>query len=156
MSEYPYHFEAEVELLDFGNMAYSVVYVPSRLKKQLPLKEHPRLRIDGEVNGIRINAAFQPSGSGWYLMLSKKFRQICGLQVGQVATVHFDIADQNAVSVPGDLQFALDADESAARAWEALTAGKRRGLAYRVDSAKMVETRERRIEEVLQFLKQQG
>lgn len=157
MHSYEYHFEAKVELHDFGRMAYTVVYLPARLKAALPFDQYPRLRIEGEVNGVRINGAFQPAAGGKsYLMLSKRFLRSCQLSVGDRVRVEFDIADQDAVDIPSELRFALDANDEAARIWGQISSGRRRGLAYRVSSAKREGTRENRVEEVLQTLREIG
>jgi uncharacterized protein YdeI (YjbR/CyaY-like superfamily) len=63
------------------------------------------------------------------------------------------VADQHAVTVPDELAAALRHERAAARAWEALTPGKRRGFAHRVAAAKATETRRRRVDEVLAALR---
>ncbi|MEM8680754.1 MAG: YdeI/OmpD-associated family protein [Planctomycetota bacterium] len=154
MHTFAYGFEAKVELLDFGRMAYTVVYLPTAAKRQLPLAQHPRLRIDGEVNGVPFHGAFQPAGKDrFYLILSKRYLKTCRLSLGDRTQVRFDIADQDAVDVPDELRFALQADDAAAAAWARLTPGKQRGFAYRVASAKRPATRENRVEEVLEALR---
>jgi len=153
MSEYPFSFHAEIVAHAFGDMTFTIVYVPAEVVPQLPLDRYPRLRIEGEVNGVRIDAAFMPAKGKWYMMVSKKFLRLCGLSIGDVAFICFDIADQDAITVPDELRFALDADDDAAAAWMKLTTGKRRGFAYRVASAKMPETRERRAQEIIELLR---
>lgn len=152
MSDYPFRFEAKVKLLQFENFSLSVAVLPKKLESKLPLKQLPRLRITGEINGIRFEGALQPTKQGWYLMVSRRLLKICGSAVGEKVTVDFDIADQDAVEIPDELRFALDADDEAASRWNALTPGKRRGFAYRIASAKRPETRERRVEEMIQLL----
>ncbi|MEM9184961.1 MAG: YdeI/OmpD-associated family protein [Planctomycetota bacterium] len=153
MVRYPFEFEATIELHDFGRMAYSVVYVPPAIAERLPIAEHPRLRVTGEVNGKRFDGALNPAGKGrHYLILSKRFLKPCRAEVGDKVWVQFDIADQDAVDTPEELLRALEANAAAAKAWQSLTPGKQRGLVYRVSSAKRAETRERRVEEVIEAL----
>lgn len=153
MLEYEYHFEAKVQIIDFGRLQYTVVYLPKKITKRLPLDENPRLRIEGAVNGVRINSAITPTANKkHYLLLSKKLLKSCGLSVGERANVRFDIADQDAVDVPNELRHALQANDVAADVWERITPGKKRGLAYRVSSAKRASTRELRVEEVIAIL----
>ena len=64
----------------------------------------------------------------------------CDVTLGDRVFVQFDIADQDAVEVPEELRFALEVNDQAAAVWSGLTPGKRRGFAYRVDSAKRRET----------------
>lgn len=150
---YEYGFDATMSEYDFGRMAYTIVYLPASTKRRLPLAEYPRLRIDGEINGVRFRGAVQPAGDGqYYLLLSKAFLKSAGLALGDRTLVAFDIADQEAVDVPVELEFALEANETAAAVWNRITAGKRRGLAHRVSSAKRVSTREARVEEVIDEL----
>ena len=76
----------------------------------------------------------------------------CGLEMGGDVLVSFRIADQNAVDVPSELQRALAANANAKQAWDKLTTGRKRGYAYRVASAKRMETRENRVDEVIDWV----
>lgn len=153
MSDYPYQFEAKIEKYDFGKMFYSVVYVPEDVLSQIEFGKTKRLRIEGEVNGIRIQAAMMPTKGKWYIMISKKLQKLCGATLGEVASIDFEIADQDSVTVPTELQFALEASPAAHDVWQSWTAGKRRSWCHRVATAKMSETRERRVEEVLDAIR---
>ena len=53
MSDYPFNFQAEIVRYAFGKMEFTVVFVPAELVPKLPLDKHPRLRIEGEVDGIQ-------------------------------------------------------------------------------------------------------
>ncbi len=137
---------------DFGKIYYSVVYVPKRILSQLDFAESKRLRIEGEIEGIRIEAALMPIKGKWYLMVSKELQKLCGMTLGDRVRVSFDIANQHAITVPTELQFALEANDAAMNVWDNLTAGKRRGFCHRIASAKLLETRQRRVEETIDFL----
>ena len=156
MSDYLYNFEAKIVKYDFGKMFYSVVYVPTEIVSQLDFRKSKRLRIDGEIEGIRIEAALMPTKGKWYVMVSKKLQKLCGVTLGDRVSVSFDIANQDAITVPSELQFALEGNDIAREVWDKWTAGKRRGFCYRVDAAKMPETRERRVEEVIGLLMEQA
>ncbi len=148
----PYEFTAPVEAHDFETFSYTVVYLPERLVTALPLDRHPRLRIEAEVNGVPLKAALMPAGGRWYLMLSKAMLKRAGLAMGDQAHIAFAVADQDAVDVPPPLAEALDAEPELREAWEALTPGKRRGLAHRVASAKTAPTIAKRVAEVIDGL----
>ncbi len=156
MSDYPYNFDAKIVKYNFGKMFYSVVYGPKNVVSQIDFTKSKRLRIDGEINGIRIEAALMPAKGKWYIMVSKKLQKLLGLALGDTVSVSFDIADQNAITVQLELQFALEANDAAREVWDAWTPGKRRGFCHRVDSAKMPESRERRVEEVIATLMEQA
>ncbi|MEM6777091.1 MAG: YdeI/OmpD-associated family protein [Planctomycetota bacterium] len=149
MSDYDHEFEAPLVQHDFGRVCYAVVFVPPEIITCLQFGRSKRLRIDGEVNGVRIEAALIPSKGQWYVMVSKRLQKTCGIRVGDSVTVSFDIADPNAVNIPPELQFALDANDEARMEWEQLSAGKKRSHCYWVDSAKMPETRERRVNKTI-------
>ena len=153
MNDQVFQFDAEVDVYDFGRMAYSVLFLPADMVSQLPLEENPRLRIDGFVADQPFHGAFQPAGGGaYYLILSKKFLKSANLAVGDTTTAWFRIADQDAVDVPLELEQALSANHAASSVWDKLTAGKRRGYAHRVSSAKRASTRAARVKEVLEEL----
>ncbi len=148
MSDYPFEFDAKVTLLDFGKFSFAVVLLPKRLHAKLPFKQFPRLRVDGEVNGIRFNGAFQPMNGTWHLMLSRRMLKLCGLEIGARAHIAFEVADQDAVDVPYELLSAIERSD-ALQAWEQLTPGKRRSYVCRLSGAKLPATREKRIEEII-------
>lgn len=152
MNQFEYSFEAPLSTYDFGEFAYSVVYLPKSLLARLDFSKSKRLRIYGEINGVPKEAAIMPAKGKWYIMVSKKLQKQCRLAQGDLVSVVFDIADPESVSVPRELQFALEANDAAMAAWNALTAGKRRGFCFRVSSAKRIETKERRVAEIVDSL----
>jgi len=152
MHQYAFEFTAKLKHHQFGRSNYTVAYLPVKLIKDLPLKEHPRLRIDGELNGVRFANALHPSSGKWYLLVPRRMQKQCDVKLGDRVFIQFDIADQDAVEVPEELRFALEVNDQAAAIWSGLTPGKRRGFAYRVDSAKRRETRANRVEEVINDL----
>ena len=149
-------FTAEVERYDFGRYAYSVVWLPEELHEELPLKEHPRLRVDAEINGFRHTGTFQPTGGRWYLMLSRRVLKAAGLEIGERAVVVFTVADQNAVDVPRELADALADDQSARKDWETITIGRRRYHSHHVSSAKQEATRLRRAGQVIETVRKEA
>ncbi len=153
MSDYPYNFEAKIVTYEFGKMNSSVVYVPQSITLQLTFGKSKYLRIDGEISGIRIEAALLPTRGKWCLIVSKKLQKLIGVTVGDKVSISFEVADQDAITVPRELQYALEANDAAREVWDSWTVGKRRSFCYRVGTAKMVETRERRVEEVLERLR---
>lgn len=154
MSYFPYRFEGEIVHHDVGSetYAYTVVFLPGELAQELPLKAYPRLRISGEIGEHPFEAALTPVRGSWYILLSRKMLRALGSGVGDIVEVCFDIADQDAVDIPKALQEALSANGKMDRLWKAQTAGKQRGLAYRVASAKTLATQNKRITEVFGIL----
>lgn len=155
MSFYPYAFEAPVEYHNVGSdrYAYTVIFVPDEIARDLPLKEHPRLRISGEVSDYPIEASLTPVRGRWYILLSKRILNAVDASVGDLLDVRFKVADQDAVDVPEFLSKALETNPDELALWNAATPGKKRGLAYRVASAKTDPTRQKRVDEVFGILR---
>jgi len=149
MIEYPFDFATKIKVHKFGRMNYTVAYLPKQLIVELPLKKYPRLRVEGEVNGYRFGGALHPAKGKWYVLLPKRTLKKLRLSIGDEVYIAFEIADQDAVDVPQALQHALAVNQTANSIWQTLTPGKQRSFAFRVSSAKRAETREHRIEEVL-------
>ncbi|MEL7543618.1 MAG: YdeI/OmpD-associated family protein [Pseudomonadota bacterium] len=155
MSYFTHAFEAPLAHHDVGSKRYQyvVVYVPDEVARALPLSEFPRLRIEGEINDQPFEAALNPSGGVWSLMVPKSVRDATGLDLGDVADVRFRVGDQDHVDVPVELRDALAGDERARAAWHEMTPGKQRGWAYLVGKPKREETRHRKAAVVVAALK---
>lgn len=147
-----FKFTATITKRDFGRMYYTVVFAPKKTERELDLANRPRLRIKGTIAGLPFAGAFQPNGGEWYLILSKRFLNEAEVGIGDRVTAEFEIADQDEVIVPEELIAELRRRAEVLEAWESLTAGRRRGLAHRVASARRAETRERRILEVIDLV----
>lgn len=152
MAYFTHRFDATVSLHPVGSYNYTVVYLDPELHASLPLKETPRLRIEADISGVPVKGAWQPSGGRWYLMLPKTPIKKAGISIGTVVEVAFKVLPQDDVDVPPELSAALQAKPKARQAWSALSAGKQRGLAYMVASAKRAETRQARVEQVTAVL----
>lgn len=150
MSEYQYSFTSKIVVYEFETYSHAVVYVPKKIVSQLPMAKGSRLRVDGELNGVRFELAIMPAKGRWYILISKRLQKLCGVAVGEQVEIVFNVADQNRVVVPVELRNALEADDEAMAVWKGWTAGKQRSFCYYVDSAKRAETRENRVEMVIQ------
>jgi hypothetical protein len=152
MAYFTYRFEATVSLHPVGTYNYTVVYLAPELVASLPLKENPRLRVEADISGVPVKGAWQPSGGRWYLMLPKSPIKSAGIGIGAVVEVAFRVLPQDDVDVPAELAVALKEHSKAQAAWSVLSAGKQRGLAHIVASAKRAETKRTRVEQVIAVL----
>ncbi len=145
-----HRFSAPIEEHDIGcAYNYTVVYMPADLKEKLPLKKYPRLRVQGRIEGVAFEAAWEPVHGEWYLMVPKRMMKKTDVVVGSKVQVEFRISDQDHVDIPGALLEALARNQEAGEIWKTMTPGKQRGLAHRVASAKTATTRRRGVLEVL-------
>ncbi len=143
---YPHQFTGSLRWRHMGKtLNYSVVDLPPALAADLPF-DGPRLRIEGEIDGVPFEAALMPDGGGGhYLMTPSKMLKKLGKTVGDSVTVAFGIADPNAVPEPPELRAALDELPDLRMVWDGLTPGKRRGLVHGIATAKRPETRIKRV-----------
>lgn len=156
MSYWQHHFTAHVAVHRIGRLRYRALFAPPALLTALPFDAQPRLRIVGEIADHPFEGAWQSAGEGAsggrYLLLSAAFCRAAGLAIGDAAEVRFNVAASDTVPVPEELQQALAANRRAQAAWEALTPGRRRGLAHTVASARTEPTRRRRAEALAEAL----
>lgn len=149
---FPFAFMGPVEQHDLGTYRYTVVWLPDDIAGKLPLAEHPRLRISGEINDHPCAGAWQPSRGRWYLMLGKPLLKATGLTVGCLAELRFRVEPQDEVEVPPALDRAIAASAAAAERWAALTPGKRRAVGHFVLAAKTGATVARRVAQAVRWL----
>lgn len=156
MALFTHEFEAPLTMHGVGKSRviwYQVLFMPERLAKSLPLREHPRLRVRGEIVDIPVAGAWMPTGdSRHYFIVSPTVRRGTGARLGDMLDMRFVIDDQERVDVPAALEEALAAKPELRAVWLKLSAGKRRGLAHQVAQAKSSATVQRRIQEVLDAL----
>ncbi|MEL7499995.1 MAG: YdeI/OmpD-associated family protein [Planctomycetota bacterium] len=150
--DYEFNFKATIKKHKFGRYGYTVVYLPQELKSQLPFDKYPRLRVRGEYCGLPFENAWQPSGGKHFLIISKKKMKQCGLKVGDPLWVDFEVMDQDFVQLPPELERAVFARARLEKKWKELTPGKKRGFAFWVDSAKRPQTRQQRVDDVVEMV----
>jgi hypothetical protein len=148
MAYFEHCFDSVIALHPVGRYHYTVVYLPAEIAARLPFESSPRLRIEADVSGVAVKGAWQPSGGRWYLMLPRAPLKQAGLGVGAPVEVSFRLLPQDAVELPPELAAMLASDAAARAGWAALSAGKQRGLAYQVASAKRPDTRAARLRQV--------
>lgn len=145
MAYFSHRFAATICRHAVGSYHYTVVYLPADLAAQLPFDTAARLRIEADVSGVPVRGAWQPSGGRWYLMLPRTGLRQAGLTIGSAVEVAFRLLPQDQVDLPAELAQLLQADAALRGAWQALTPGRQRGLAYMVSAARKPETRAERL-----------
>jgi hypothetical protein len=144
-------FEGRVEPLVWGRATYTILRLPDSVASALLAAG--AARIEGEIAEHPVNLALSraPEVEGLFLWTGQSLPDRTGITPGERVEVRLRPAPPDAVITPDDLAAALRrADRTAA--WEALTPGKRRGLIYRIDTAKTAAAREKRIAAVIQGL----
>ncbi|MEM9343236.1 MAG: YdeI/OmpD-associated family protein [Pseudomonadota bacterium] len=143
MSQY-HSFEGAVEPMEWGKSTYTILRIPPDITRAL--EAEGAQRVEGEIADHPVNLALTkaPVIDGVYLWTGKSLLKEIGIAPGEVVEVRLRKADPSEVETPDDLSKALRAADRTAE-WEALTAGKKRGLLHPLNTAKRAETRAKRI-----------
>ncbi len=144
-------FEARVEAVQWGRATYTLVRLPDEAAEALLAKG--ARRVEGEINAHPVNLALSraPVVAGVFLWAGASLLDRLGIVPGEVLEVRLRPAPDDRVDTPEDVAAALQAAEMMA-VWEALTAGKRRGMLYQIATAKTAPTRAKRIAAMIQSL----
>lgn len=148
MTWFTHRFETSIVRHAVGSLRYTVVLLDPALHASLPLRDHPRLRVEADVGGVPVKGAWQPSRGTWYLMLPKAALKAAGLAVGDDVEVAFRVIDQDDVDIPIELEQRLAERPALHAAWTEQTSGTQRGLAHFIESAKRPATRMARLTQV--------
>lgn len=154
MASKQYTFQNRVSKYSFEDYSYTVIYVPEDVYLEASSgSKTSRIRVVAQIKNHTIKCALLPAGlNQHYILLSKNRQKELGVGVGDLLTVTFELDDPESVDVPEELLEALENHPAAKEEWDSLTAGKKRGFAYRVSSAKQTETRIKRAQEIIDSL----
>lgn len=143
-------FEAVVEPVVWGKATYTVLRLPDAVVEALGGAK----RVEGEINEHWVNLALSraPVVEGVFLWAGQSLLDRLGIVPGEVLEVRLRPAPDDQVDTPEDVAAALRAGGMMAE-WEALTAGKRRGMLYQIGTAKTAPTRAKRIDAMIQGLR---
>jgi Bacteriocin-protection, YdeI or OmpD-Associated/Domain of unknown function (DUF1905) len=138
-------FEGAVETLEMGRSTYTNIRVPPAAAAVL--EAAGARRVEGEIDDQPVNLALSraPAVDGVFLWTGKSLLDRAAIRPGDVLSVRLRPAAPDEVALPEDVALALSRADRM-QAWDALTPGKRRGLLYRIDTAKTQATRAKRID----------
>jgi hypothetical protein len=135
-------FEARVEPVLWGRATYTIIRLPEVALAALG----PCRRVAGELAEHPVNLAVTraPVVQGAFLWAGQSLLERTGIAPGERVELRLRPAPDDRVEVPEDVAAALAAAGRTA-AWEGLTPGRRRGLLYRIETARTAPTRAKRI-----------
>ena len=145
-------FEGVVEPLEWGASTYTILRLPADVSEKL--EAQGARRVEGEFADHPVNLALSkaPPVDGVFLWTGKSLLDRVGLTPGEPFDVRLRRADVNRVDVPDDVIAALRS-AGVTEGWSSRTPGKQRGLLYQIETAKRPETRARRIETLIETLR---
>ncbi len=147
-----YHtFEGQITAMEWGKSIYTVLRLPDDITAAL--EAEGAKRVEGEINDLPVNLALTkaPVIDGVFLWAGKSLSDEIGVAPGDIFDVRLRKADPNDVDVPDDVTLALR-QAAATDRWNALTAGKQRGLLHAITTAKRPDTRKNRIAKMIATL----
>jgi Bacteriocin-protection, YdeI or OmpD-Associated/Domain of unknown function (DUF1905) len=115
-------------------------------------RARPTVRVT--IGGHTYRSTIAVYGGRYFLPLNRQNREAAGVAAGEAVTVELEEdAEERTVDVPEDLQAALDADEAARDAFDALSYSHRKEYADWIVEAKREDTRRRRVDKTLDRLR---
>jgi hypothetical protein len=113
-----------------------------------------RFPVSATVNGYTWRTSVARMRGEFLLGLNREVREGAGVQAGDTATaiVELDQAPRE-VEVPADLQASLEADPAAEEQFRRLAFTHRKEYVRWIEEAKRPETRQRRIEQAVEMLR---
>jgi len=142
-------FESTIERLP-GKIVWPVVYVPASFAEEAGTKT--RINVIAEVDGLSARCTLLPSKNGHYLVYTKEMREHCGKEVGGTVRVKLEKDDQpRELEIPQDVEEAL-LSNGVKEEFEKRPYYIRRDEIMKINAAKAQETRERRINALVEKL----
>ena len=135
------------------NVAWTFLTLPKEASAKLPSRG--MTSVEGTFNGLAFAATLEPDGKGGHwLKVERKLREMAGAELGDVVWLEIaPAAKEPEPRVPADLRKALAAAGAKARAvWSDITPVARRDWIQWIESAKLEETRVKRIESACDML----
>ncbi len=135
-----------------GKIASWTLTLPKSASAKLPSRG--ATMVEGAINAFPFRAALEPDGNGSHsLSVNRTMRERVGVSEFDTVTVEIARAgDEPELRVPADLRKALVAAPVARAGWEDITPMARRDWIFSIITAKLAETRKRRIEKACDML----
>jgi len=112
-----------------------------------------RIEVKGTIDGTELATAIVPRGGIHFILINKAFQDAAGVAAGsRVAVTLSPASGEREEEMPPDLAAALAKSAKAKKAFDALSAFRRRELVKSIASAKKEETRKRRLAEAIETL----
>lgn len=125
--------------------------VPAEVVAGLGTSKRPAVRVT--INGYTYRSTVAPMGGQFMLPVSADIRKNAGVAAGDEVEVDIELdTAPREVTVPPDLQAALDQDEDAKRFFEGLSYSNKQRFVMPIEDAKTTETRQRRIAKAISTL----
>lgn len=127
------------------------IEVPPEIVAALGGSKKPAVKVT--LNGYTYRSTVAVMGGRFMLPVSAEHRQGAGVQAGDHVNVTLEVdTEPREVEVPDDLQGALNANPAALQGFGQLSYSRQRQHVLAVEGTRNPETRQRRVEKVVQTL----
>jgi hypothetical protein len=141
-------FEAAIVRLP-GKMAWPVFYIPASFAPGTK----GRINVLATVDGAEFRGTLLPSSHGHYLVYSQAMRKHCGKKIGGTVQVLLEVDNQpRELDLPHDVAAALTGSGAAMGKFACLPYYLRREEINKINAAKTLPTREKRINALIDKL----
>lgn len=109
------------------------------------------VRVKGTIDRLEIDRALMPTKSGFHVIaLSKEMRKALKVHEGDKVQVHiWRNEEPDDLELPEELVQTMELIPELEAAWASISIGRRRGICHWINSGRTVETRAKRVAEVL-------
>ena len=129
------------------------IEVPEEVVEALGASKRPPVRVT--LNGYTYRSTVAVMGGAYMIGVSNEHRTASGLKGGDVVDVDLELdTAPREVSVPADLDAALDAEPAARSTFDRLSYSNKSWHVLQVEGAKTDETRQRRIAKSIAALRE--
>jgi hypothetical protein len=132
--------------------SWTLLTLPKKASAKLPSRG--KTTVEGTMNGFPFRATLEPDGqkSHW-LRVNRKMREAADADTGEVVTLEIaPVGKEPEPRVPADLRRALATAPKARALWSDITPIARRDWIHWISSAKLPETRARRVDNACAML----
>ena len=135
-----------------GGKTTTGIEVPPEVVEALGKGKRPPVRVT--INGATYRSSIAVMGGRFMVGVSAENRAVTGVKGGDIVDVEIDLdTEKRGVTVPPDLQQALDGDLVAKEAFARLAYSHQLRHVLAVTDARTPETRQRRIEKAIEMLR---
>lgn len=144
-------FQAELELLR-SRLSWVIARVPFEVQEVWG--KRGRLRVRGEINGFEFRTSLFPTRQGeHFILINKHMQRGARATIGAKVRIRMEPdLEERVVAVPIELKRILNEERTLRQWFEKLNYSTRKELCSRVSEGKARETRERRAEQMAEFM----
>jgi len=139
-------------LLQSGKTATGIE-VPAKIVESFGAGKKPPVRVT--INGYTYRNTIAVMGGVYMVGVSAEHRKGAGIEGGQQIEVTIELdKDAREVEIPPEFQQTLNKNAAAKKTFDTLSNSKKKAIVIPIKDAKTDETRDRRIEKAIGFLKE--